>query len=124
MYQLGQLESQDLLCLVQLAAFPVIHLVDLLQRQESQHPQAFQHICVAHVSPVLVELEGACLLRIQPYGAGLGFAHLLALGVQQKGDGHGVSVLAQLPADQLRAAQHVAPLVIAAELHIAAVALE
>ena len=34
-----------------------------------------------------------------------------------------MSVLAQLSADQLRAAQHIAPLVIAAELHVAAVAL-
>ena len=33
-------------------------------------------------------------------------------------------VLAELPADQLRAAEHIAPLVVAAELHIAAVVLE
>ena len=35
-----------------------------------------------------------------------------------------VGVLAQLLADQLGAAQHVAPLVVAAELHIAAIMLE
>ena len=35
-----------------------------------------------------------------------------------------MGVLAQLPADQLGAAQHVAPLVVAAELHVAAVFLE
>ena len=35
-----------------------------------------------------------------------------------------MGVLAQLPADELRTAQHVRPLVVAAELHVAAVALE
>ena len=35
-----------------------------------------------------------------------------------------MSVLAELAADKLRAAQHIAPLVISAELHIAAVMLE
>ena len=35
-----------------------------------------------------------------------------------------MGILAQLPADQLGAAQHIAPLVVAAELHVAAVVLE
>ena len=35
-----------------------------------------------------------------------------------------MGVLAQLPADELGAAQHVGPLVVAAELHVAAVVLE
>ena len=44
--------------------------------------------------------------------------------VGQQGDGHSISILAQLAADKLGAAQHIAPLVIAAELHVAAVMLE
>ena len=35
-----------------------------------------------------------------------------------------LGILAQLPADELGATQHIAPLVIAAELHVAAVVLE
>ncbi len=102
----------------------MVHLVDLLQRQEGQHADALEHVGIAHVAPVLVELEGAGLVGVQPDGIAGGLAHLLALGVQQQGDGHGIGILAQLAADQLRAAQHVAPLVVAAELHVAAVVLE
>ena len=40
-YHGGQLIGQDLFCLVQLASFPGIHLVDLLQRQEGQHTDTF-----------------------------------------------------------------------------------
>ena len=82
------------------------------------------HIGVADVAPVLVELERAGLVGVKPDGVARGLAHLLALGVGQQRDGHGVGILAQLAADQLGAAQHVAPLVVAAELHIAAVILE
>ena len=35
-----------------------------------------------------------------------------------------MGILAQLPADELRAAQHVGPLIVAAELHVAVVGLE
>ena len=120
----GQLVGQDLLGLVQLLVLPGGHLVDLLQRQEGQHPNALHDVGVVHVAPVLVELEGAGLVGVQPDRVAGGLAHLLALGVGQQGDGHGVGVLAQLAADQLGAAQHIAPLVVAAELHVAAVVLE
>ena len=122
--QLGQLIGQNVLGLVELGAFPGGHGVDLLQRQEGQHTDALQHVGVIHIAPVLEELEGAGLVGIQPHSAAGGLAHLLALGVQQQGDGHGVGVLAQLSADQLGTAQHVAPLVVAAELHVAAIVLE
>ena len=123
MDQGGQLIRQDDLGFVQLAALPFVHLIDLLERQESQHTQALEDVRVAHVPPVLIEIIGTGLIGIQPYGAFGGLAHLLALGIEQQGDGHGVRVLAQLFADQLGAGQHVAPLVIAAELHVDAVTL-
>ena len=72
----------------------------------------------------LVKLEWTGLVGIQPDSIAGSLAHLLALRVGQQGDGHSISVLAQLAADQLGAAQHVAPLVVAAELHVAAVVLE
>mgnify|MGYP007072580595 CR=1 FL=1 len=122
--QLGQLVGQDLLGLIQALVFPGAHLIDLLQRQEGQHPDALHDICIADVAPVLIELEGAGLVGVEPDGVAGGLTHLLALRIGQQGDGHGVGILAQLAADQLSAAQHIAPLVIAAELHIAAVVLE
>ena len=122
--QLGQLKGQDLLGGVQLCALPGVHLVDLFQRQEGEHPNALEHIVVAHIAPILVELVGRGLVGVQPHCAGGGLAHLLALGVHEQRDGHGIGILAQLAADELGTAEHVGPLVIAAELHVAAVFLE
>ena len=50
--------GQNLFCLVQLASFPLIHLINLLERQESKHSQTFQDICIIHVSPILIEFKG------------------------------------------------------------------
>ena len=124
MNHLGQLVGENFLGLVELGVRPCVHLIDLLQRQEGQHPDALHHVGVAHVPPVLVEFKGRGLVGVQPDSVSGGLAHLVALGVRQQRDGHAVSVLAQLLADQLGAAQHVAPLVVAAELHIAAKMLE
>ena len=118
-----ELISQDLLCFVELAALPLVHLIDLLERKEGHHAQALKDIRVADVAPVLVEIVRARLVGIQPYGALCRLAHLLSFGVEKKGDGHGVCVLLKLSADQVRAGEHVAPLVVAAELHLAAVFL-
>ncbi len=123
MYQCGQLVCKDFFCLVKLTAFPFVHLIDLLQRKEGQHTQTFQNVRICHVSPVLVEVERRSLVRIKPYCTALCFTHLLALRVEQKCDCHCISVFAELTADQLCTAEHIAPLVIAAELHVAAVFL-
>ena len=48
----------------------------------------------------------------------------MTLRVGQQRDVHRVRVLAELAADQFRTAEHVGPLVVAAELHGAAVVLE
>ena len=122
--ELGQLIGENLLGAVELAAFPAAHFVDFLQRQEGQHADAFQHVRVVHVAPVLEEVVGGSLLRVEPHRALGGLAHLLALGIEQQGNGHGVGVLAELAADQLRAAEHIRPLVVAAELQVAAVFLK
>ena len=97
--QRGEFSGENLLRLVELFAFPGIHLADLLHRQEGQHADAFEDIGVADISPVLVEIEGRSLVRIKPDGIAGGLAHLLALGIGQKRDGHRMGVLAQLLAD-------------------------
>ena len=48
----------------------------------------------------------------------------MSLRVCEQGDCHCVCVLAELFADELGSAEHVRPLIVAAELHIAAVMLE
>ena len=101
----------------------LLHLLDLLDRQEGQHLQALDDVGIADISPVLEEIVGRGLFGIEPDGALFGLAHLLALGIEQQGNGHRVGVFAELLADQLRAAEHIRPLVVAAELHVAAVIL-
>ena len=102
----------------------LFHILDFLHRHKGQHLQALDHVCVVDISPVLVELIGGSLSRIQPYSAFFRLTHFLPLGIEQQGNGHGISVLAQLLADQLRTSQHICPLVISAKLHITAVILE
>ena len=79
MYHLGQLVGQDLLGAVQLAALPLIHFVNLLQRQEGKHANALENIAVANIAPILVEIEGAGLIGIKPNGVAGSFSHLVAL---------------------------------------------
>ena len=124
MDECGELVGEDLLRAVELAALPLIHLVDLLERQECEHTDALQNILIAHVAPVLVEVVGRGLVRVEPHRAARGLAHLLALGIKKQRDRHRLRVLAELAANELRAAEHVGPLVVAAELHVAAVLLE
>ena len=77
MNKLGKLECKDLFCLVQLAAFPFLHLLDFFQRKEGKKLHAFDNICVVHISPVLVEIEWRCLIWIQPDSTRLCFTHFL-----------------------------------------------
>ena len=58
MNQLGQFKCKDFLGLVQLAALPFVHLIDLLNRQEGEHTETFEHIRIRDISPVLVKFKG------------------------------------------------------------------
>ena len=124
MNKLGKLERKNFFCGIELTALPCAHLVNLLKRKESEHTDTFENIVVRNISPILIELIRAGFFGIKPDGALLGLAHLLALGIEKQSNGHGIGVLAELLSDELGAAEHIAPLVIAAELHIAAVILE
>ena len=124
MDELCQLICEYLFCLVELAALPLVHLVNLLERQESEHTDALENIAVRDISPILIELIGRGLLGVEPNGVARGFAHLMTLGVGKESYGHCVSILAELLAYELGSAEHVAPLIVAAELHVAAVVLE
>ena len=77
----GKLICEDLLSGVELAALPFVHLVYLLKRQEGQHSQALENIGVADIAPILIEIIGRGLFGVEPNRAGLGFTHLLALGI-------------------------------------------
>ena len=46
----GKLVGEDLLRAVELAALPLIHLIDLLERQECEHTDALQNILIAQVT--------------------------------------------------------------------------
>ena len=80
-YQAGELVGQNFLGFVELAAFLLIHLVDLFQRKEGQHADTLENIGIADISPVLEELEGRSFIGIKPYGSGRGFAHFLTFRI-------------------------------------------
>ena len=120
----GQFIGKHFLDGIQLLTFLLLILRDLVQRNEGEQLQAFDHVGIADISPVLVELIRARLVRIQPHRALRGLAHLVALGVREQRDGHGLRIgTRNLAADQFTACKHVRPLVIASELHAAVVLL-
>ena len=53
----GKLVSKYLLGPVQLTAFPFVHLINLFKREERQHPNAFEHIGICDIAPVLVKIK-------------------------------------------------------------------
>ena len=114
---------ESLLRLIEVCALPLRHLLDLLDRDEGKQLQALDDIGVIDVSPVLVELVRCGLICVEPYRTTCGLAHLLAFLVGQQGDGQRIGILALLLTDQLRTGQHVGPLIIATEFHIAAIVL-
>ena len=123
-HHLGQAVGKDFLDLVQLLPFLLLVAFDLFHRNKGEQLHALDDILVADISPVLVEIKGAGLIGIQPHGTLRGLAHLLSLRIGKEGNGHGLGIrILKLSADQLPAGQHVRPLVVAAELHLAAVIL-
>ena len=118
---LRQLICKDFLDRVQLLSFLLCILIDLLKRNEGEELHALDDIGIADIPPVLIEVIRGGLVRIEPDCPLRRLAHLLAFRIRQKRDGHRLGVIpSQLAADQLAAGQHVRPLVIAAELHLAA----
>ena len=123
MNETGQFICKNFFRLIQLASLPGIHLVDLLKRQECQHTDTFQYVCIADISPILVEIKRGRFIRIQPYRSGLCLAHLLSLGVEKQCDRHRTCVFSEFAADQFRSCQHIAPLIVSSELQITSVIL-
>ena len=116
-------------------AFTMANLVDtavlvsaqtphFLHRQESKQGKTFFHIGVVYISPVLVEIVWAGLCGVEPHRALFCFAHLSAVMGQKQFVGQRESGLFQLPADQIGARQHIAPLVVASGLQAAAIFLK
>ena len=124
MNQACQFIGQDLFRPVELTPLPSGHFVDLLKWQEGQHADALHDIRIVDIAPVLVEVIRACFIRIQPNSIAGRLSHLFPLRVGQESDCHGIGLLVQLAPDQFTAAEHVAPLIVAAELQIAAIMLE
>ena len=95
--------------------------LDGLAVQQREDADVTLGVLVADVEPELVELVGRGVARVEPYVAALGLAELRAVGLgdERAGDGERLGFAAQLAADQLRTGGDVAPLVGAAQLHLA-----
>ena len=123
MHKLGNLVGQHFFSFVDSSVLEGCQTMYLVHRQIGQQCQAVFNIAVVNIAPVLVEIVGRGLFGIQPQGTLFGFAHFFAFAVGQKLAGHAVSGLLLLAANQLYAAQHIGPLVVAAQLHNAAIIL-
>ena len=117
----GQLAGQQALGLVDALVAVRAALADLGSRQEREAQQEPLHVVVGYVDPVLVEVVGAGLLRVEEEGAGLGLAHLLPVRPGDERRGQGERLAAVDAADEVHARDDVAPLVVAAHLQPAAV---
>ena len=123
MNHLCQLVCELFFCAVYRAALKLCIFGNLFERHECEHLHALDNIGIVDISPVLEEIVGCRLFRVEPNGTVCRFAHLFALAVHEQVDGERICVLARLFADKVCSEKHIRPLVVAAELHIAAVVL-
>src|SRR5579883_2423036 len=96
---------------------------DFLQAQEGEQLQEAGGVAVVGVDPILIKAIWTGFCGVEPDGVAGALAEFFAGGggEQRKGDAEGL--LAANPADQLNAGGDVSPLIAAAALDIAAVAV-
>ena len=99
--------------------------VDGLLIETCEYLDVALRIVVADIEPELIELVWRSALRVEPDVSALCLSELLAVGLGDERTGEGISlhIVAESAADKLRTGGHVAPLVVAAELHLAVVVL-
>ena len=103
MNQLGELEGEPLFCCVDALVAVRAELRDLFKRQKRQELEALLDVVVRRIAPVLIEFVGARLVLVQPDGALLRLAHLLALARREQGKRHRKGGLLLLAADEVGA---------------------
>ena len=114
MNQLGHFIGQHLFRFVDFFVFVRSQTADFLHRQEGQQRQAFFHVRVVHIAPVLIEIIRRTFFRIQPQGALFRFAHFAAVTGGKQLTGNAESRFLVFAANQFHTGQHVGPLVVAA----------
>ena len=121
MHKARQLIGQQFLRLVHVGGVAHVNRVDLLDGHTGEKLQAILHLTIVYVAPVLEELVRACFFGVQPDCSFFGLTHFFAFARCQKRERHAVHIAVITSAVQLHAADDIAPLVISAELHFAAV---
>ena len=94
---------------------------DLFERQKGEKFQTFFHVRVVHVSPILIEFVRARFVLVQPDGALRRFTHFTTVRGGEKRERHRERGLLLLAADEVRAREDIAPLVVAAQFEFTAV---
>ncbi|MPM87815.1 hypothetical protein SDC9_134915 [bioreactor metagenome] len=91
-------------------------------RQRGEKGQQFPELRIVAIAPELVVVENRRPLHVKPdiVAAG-GFAELHAVAVEQQRKGHAEDFILRHAADQIDSGDHIAPLILAAELHLAVV---
>ena len=121
--QRRDLGGEDLLGLVDLLALQRLEPRDLVERHLGEELQEAADVVVLGVAPVLPEVIGRDALGVQPHGAGHGLAHLRARRGGDQRRRHGEQVGPRHAPAEIDAHDDVAPLVRAAHLQDAVLAL-
>jgi hypothetical protein len=116
----GHRVGQSFLGVVDLAPLEALQPLYFVERNIGEQAQELADVGVVRVPPILPEIIGAELVRVEPYGPGFRLPHLLAVGGRQQRRRHAEQLLAVDPAAKLDAVDDVAPLIRSAELEDAA----
>jgi hypothetical protein len=121
-YQFGHLFGQDALGF-RLAIACLVGFFDggdFCHRQEAEVAQELVHVGIGGAQPELVEGVGRGFARIQPDGAGFGFAELGAIGLGDQRHGQAEHLLLVQATGEVGTGGDIAPLVGTANLQLAA----
>ena len=119
----GRLGGENLFRLVDLVAFEGGETGDLIERQHGEQLEKADDVAVLGVAPVLPVVVRADQIGIEPDGAGRRLAHLGAGRSRDQRRGQRKQLRVQHAAAEIDAVDDVAPLIGAAHLQNAAVAL-
>ncbi len=98
-------------------------IFDFLRGKEGKYFQIFDRVFIGRVIKILIKLVRGSQFRIQEKGSFFGFAEFLSVSASDQMGGHGLRI-GFIPfyfANQLEAACQIAPLIVAADLDLAAI---
>ena len=104
MNEFSDLVGQNLLSFIDFLSLKLSHLIDFLHRQKGQELEAFNNVSIINISPVLIEIVGAGLFRIQPDCSSLRLTHFFTVMGGEQRKGHTIGFLSLHAANKVNPA--------------------